>query len=619
MALSTTLFKYGLIALIIVLDAIVATLIFLYGEYYWYLPIIAMGNTYKVLLIIFGVVFQIFKRIKRLCRKKRDISKSLPRGTTVGFLMPCYSEDETRLENTMKSLKDTIRVSVEQYGINPIIFVVADGKCRGQFNEFPTYKYLNKMLDTKNQLTLVYNSWKNERVIVDVSYGLYHNIKYMLFVKEKNQSKKDSLIMVRKIIKCLNENNLPAKEVEDMPILANQNKSFNKRIVNILKDEMKITSIDYLFGTDAGTIMDKFTVSRLLKSISKHEKIMGVSGFVRADTYEPQTKYKWLVIYQSFEYIIQQVITRAGQSIFRHVTCLPGCVQIFRMHDHCIGDILNKFEALPSNNILSKIRAYLGEDRRYTCLIQYAHPDARMKMNTHANVYTDVPDTWSVFLSQRRRWFLSSNANNITDIMSSSMPLFIRFIAFAQIWGALFILTNTVCFARFIMFIVQGRSLVVIMSMLSVYLFINAYKILVALIYSDSLGDFVYSILSILIFIVMSIPVNLAVMFYAIATMDDFSWGKTQRVNKNDQREATRLQMGPANLENGNVEQVQPLAEIDNETAVIKYIKVESPCVSDTKIRIEIIDDLSEIEKPLVDEYESDSDNSLVDVVVHVV
>lgn len=616
MAISTTLFKYGLIALIIVLDAIVATLIFMYGEYYWYIPIIAMGNTYKVLLIIFGVVFQLFKRIKRLCRKKRDISKSLPRGTTVGFIMPCYSEDETRLENTMKSLNDTIRVSVEQYGINPIIFVVADGKCRGQFNEFPTYKYLNKMLDTKNQLTLVYDSWKKEKVIVDVSYGLYHNIKYMLLVKEKNQSKKDSLIVVRKIIKCLNESNLPEKDIVDPEaklILANRNQSFYKRIVNILKEEMKLTSIDYLFGTDAGTIMDKFTVSRLLKSISKHEKIMGVSGFVRADTYDPQTKYKWLVIYQSFEYIIQQIITRAGQSIFRHVTCLPGCVQIFRMHDHCIGEILNKFEEQPSNNILSKIRAYLGEDRRYTCLIQYAHPDARMKMNTHANVYTDVPDTWSVFLSQRRRWFLSSNANNITDIMSSSMPIFIRFIAFAQIWGALFILTNTVCFARFIMFIVQGRSLVVIMTMLSVYLFINAYKILVALIYSDSLGDFVYSLLSIAIFIVMSIPVNLAVMFYAIATMDDFSWGKTQRINKTDQRDVVRLQAGPANLDNAG-------QEIDNDTAVIKYIKVESPRVSDTRIRIEIIDDeSSEIEKPLIDVYESDSDNSLVEVAIHVV
>lgn len=533
---------------ILSLDLAISALIFIYGQYYWYLPIIAMGNTYRVLLIIANIFFQSYKFIRNIfCRKKKieeRVHESLSVtgsgntyldkhiGKTVGFLVPCYTEDREKLVATLNSITESIRLCVEKYRITPVLFIVVDGKCRGKYNEYPTYQYMNELLNVKSKVTLTYDSWKRTKTSVDVSIGMYKKCKFMLFVKEQNQSKKDSLIIVRKMISYLNEiatGNEKAYETIkskfDLP-----NETMNKRLVSIMHNNLHIDSVDFLFGTDAGTTIGKFTVIQLFESICKNSKIMGVSGFVKVDTMNPRTTYNWLVIYQSFEYVIQQMITRAGQSIFRHVTCLPGCVQIFKMHDKCIGSVLNKFEELPSNNIISKIRAYLGEDRRYTCLIQYASPDARMKINSRADVYTDVPDTWSVFLSQRRRWFLSSSANNVSDVMSSALPLIVRFIAFAQLWCSLFIITNVICFFRVFYFAFSGRPLLTILTMFSVYIFVSLYKLIIAYKYSETLGEFAYFMLSTLVFIIMSQPINIAMMFWALWTIDDYSWGKTQEV-----------------------------------------------------------------------------------------
>jgi chitin synthase len=475
--------------------------------------------------------------------------KKVKKNKNIGFVIPCYTEDKQKILITLESISKSIRLCVDKYHIEPIIFIIVDGKNKGKYNEYPTYQYLNELLNIKkeNTLTMSYVSWKREQTNVDISFGMYdEKYKFMLFVKEKNQTKKDSLILIRKIIKYLNElkieenKNLenddiqivelsPGYDIKNKLIIPNE--TFNNKMVHLIKKEFNINSIDLLFGTDVGTLIEPFTVIQLVESVCKNDNVMGVSGLVRVNSFEQRTKYKWLVLYQAFEYIIQQAITRAGQSIFRHVTCLPGCIQIFKMHDNCIGDILNKFEELPSDNMLSKIRAYLGEDRRYTCLIQYAHPESRMKLNANANVYTDVPDTWSVFLSQRRRWFLSSNANNITDVFSSSLPLIVRFIAFAQLWSTLFIFTNTVCFVRAIIFLCQIESVSACMLLIGVYIFLTGYKIIIAFLYSESLGEFAYFLLSIMIFFIISQPINLIIFIWALLTMDDYSWGKTQNID----------------------------------------------------------------------------------------
>lgn len=550
--------KIFVLSTIVILDGISSVLIFVYGKYYWYLPIVAMGSTYKLILIMSNIFFQIFKCVSH-CYRNRDEGKyKIPQGKNVGFLIPCYTENKQKIMTTINSIVESIRLCVDKYKIEPIIFIVVDGKCKGKYNEYATFQYMNEIFGVDNKITMSYISWKNEKTTADISYGIYKNkYKYILFIKEKNQTKKDSLIMVRKIVKYLNERR--AEEIKDfgngdmrivelMPGYDTKNKlnipneKFNEMMIKIIREKFGINTIDLLFGTDAGTQIEPFTITKLVESACKNEKIMGVSGFVKVDTFDQRSKYKWLVIYQSFEYVIQQVITRAGQSIFRHVTCLPGCVQIFKMHDNCIGEVLNKFEEQPTDGLLSKIRAYLGEDRRYTCLIQYAHPDARMKINTAADVYTDVPDKWSVFLSQRRRWFLSSNANNVSDMLSSSMPLIVRFIAFAQLWSSLFIFTNVICFIRVIIFVFEIRTAGMFLTLLGVYIFITVYKIFVAIKYSESLGEFAYFSLSMIIFFIMSQPVNLIVLLWALWTLDDYSWGKTQEVEKSSvQQQVTTI------------------------------------------------------------------------------
>ena len=131
-------------------------------------------------------------------------------------------------------------------------------------------------------------------------------------------------------------------------------------------------------------------------------------------------------MYQYAEYTFAQCLKRFAQSNITHkVSCLSGCNQILRVTEETCGEtILQKFNYLPNenDNIFDHIRSYAIEDRNHVCLMLSTYPYVHTVQTLDAIAYTNVPTTIPIFLSQRRRWNLGANSNDMMLIYLVAFP-----------------------------------------------------------------------------------------------------------------------------------------------------------------------------------------------------
>src|SRR5258706_3659481 len=102
--------------------------------------------------------------------------------------------------------------------------------------------------------------------------------------------------------------------------------------------------------------------------------------------------------------------------------------------------------------MIHQVRALAGEDRNYICLIFFQSPHVQTTMALNAIAYTDSPTGLPisssgsnflttlgvmVFLSQRKRWTLSTCANDMLICAKNEMNWFERCCSAADIlvWG----------------------------------------------------------------------------------------------------------------------------------------------------------------------------------------
>jgi chitin synthase len=72
---------------------------------------------------------------------------------------------------------------------------------------------------------------------------------------------------------------------------------------------------------------------------------------------------------------------------------------------------VNVVDTLHKKNLL-----HLGEDRYLTTLILKHFPNYKTKFTPDATCKTNAPDTWSILLSQRRRW-INSTVHNLGELV----------------------------------------------------------------------------------------------------------------------------------------------------------------------------------------------------------
>jgi len=127
---------------------------------------------------------------------------------------------------------------------------------------------------------------------------------------------------------------------------------------------------------------------------------------------------------QVYEYYISHHLTKAFESLFGSVTCLPGCFSVYRIRTADKGRpiiissrVIDEY-AEPNVDTLHKKNLFsLGEDRYLTTLMMKHFPTFKMKFTPDAIAHTVAPSSWAVLLSQRRRW-INSTVHNLFELIS---------------------------------------------------------------------------------------------------------------------------------------------------------------------------------------------------------
>ena len=151
---------------------------------------------------------------------------------------------------------------------------------------------------------------------------------------------------------------------------------------------------------------------------------------------------------QVYEYYISHHLSKAFESLFGSVTCLPGCFSMYRIRTAdkgrpiIISNRVIEEYAEPLVDTLHKKNLFsLGEDRYLTTLLLKHFPTFRTKFTPDAVAHTIAPESWRVLFSQRRRW-INLTVHNLCEL--AFLPeLFgfccfsMRFFVFIDLLGAL--------------------------------------------------------------------------------------------------------------------------------------------------------------------------------------
>jgi chitin synthase len=182
----------------------------------------------------------------------------------------------------------------------------------------------------------------------------------------------------------------------------------------------------------------------------------------------------------------------------------------------------NNIDTLHKKNLLS-----LGEDRYLTTLMIKYFPQMSYKYLPDAYALTEAPATWSVLLSQRRRW-INSTIHNLAEMIwidHCGFCLFsMRFVVIIDLFGTL-ILPATLAYLIYLIYTVASHTGPLPLISL----------IMIAAVYGLQAIIFIvkrqWQHVGWMIIYIMAYPIwSLILPVYSFWKQDDFSWGNTRIV-----------------------------------------------------------------------------------------
>ncbi|KAJ2226200.1 hypothetical protein IWW45_007563 [Coemansia sp. RSA 485] len=172
---------------------------------------------------------------------------------------------------------------------------------------------------------------------------------------------------------------------------------------------------------DVGTKPTSTSIYHLWKSFDHDERVAGACGEIAADLGKG-CKYVFtnpLVAAQNFEYKISNILDKPLESIFGYISVLPGAFSAYRfsalqdtspgngpLSSYFKGELMH---SAGSDSGIFEANMYLAEDR-ILCfeLVAKRKCNYVLRYVKNAKAVTDVPDTLSELISQRRRWLNGS-------------------------------------------------------------------------------------------------------------------------------------------------------------------------------------------------------------------
>ncbi|KAJ1333546.1 Chitin synthase [Microdochium nivale] len=376
--------------------------------------------------------------------------------------VPAYTEGEESLRKALDSL-----TALQYDNKRKLICVICDGVIVGEGNDRPTPKIVLDILGVDPKLDPPALPFKSIGTgIEQLNYGKVYSglyefegnvVPYIVVVKmgkeseqakskPGNRGKRDSQVLLMSFLNRVHHRS---------PMNPLELEMFHQ-INNVIGVDPEL--YEYLFMVDADTSVREDSLNRLVAACANNSKIAGICG----ETALQNEERSWWSMIQVYEYYISHHLSKAFESLFGSVTCLPGCFSMYRLRtadkgkpliisDNVIREYsICKVDTLHVKNLLS-----LGEDRFLTTLMTKYFPQMSYKFIPDAYCQTAAPETWSVLLSQRRRWINSTIHNLCELVLLKDMCGFccfsMRFVVFIDLFGTV-ILPATACSIGYIIY-----------------------------------------------------------------------------------------------------------------------------------------------------------------------
>ena len=291
------------------------------------------------------------------------------------------------------------------------------------------------------------------------------------------------------------------------------------------------TFYEFLLQIDADTVVAPDSATRFVASFLHDTRLIGVCG----ETALTNAKSSFITMMQVYEYYISHNLTKAFESLFGSVTCLPGCFTMYRIRAAETGkplfvskEVVDAYSEIRVDTLHMKNLLHLGEDRYLTTLLLKFHSKYKTKYIFRAHAWTIAPDSWKVFMSQRRRWINSTVHNLIELIPLQQLCGFccfsMRFVVFLDLLSTIVQPVIVAYIAYLIVLLATDASVVP----LTAFVLLGAIYGLQAIIFIlrrkwEMIGWMVIYVIATPIF-ACGLPL------YAFWHMDDFSWGNTRVV-----------------------------------------------------------------------------------------
>ncbi|KAK3068577.1 hypothetical protein LTR53_013740 [Teratosphaeriaceae sp. CCFEE 6253] len=461
--------------------------------------------------------------------------KNMPEGLDkfVICTVPAYTEDEDSLRRAIDS---AARMRYDDK--RKLLFIICDGMIIGQGNDRPTPRIVLDILgvpETVDPEPLSFESLgegQKQHNMGKVYSGLYevqgHIVPFIVVTKigkpnevsrPGNRGKRDSQMILMRFLNRVHYN-LPMTPLE---------LELHHQIRNVIG--VNPTFYEFLLQIDADTVVAPDSATRFVSAFLHDTKLIAVCG----ETALSNAKSSMITMMQVYEYYISHNLTKAFESLFGSVTCLPGCFSMYRIRAAETGkplfvsrEIVEDYSEIRVDTLHSKNLLHLGEDRYLTTLLLKYHPKYKTKYIMRAHAWTIAPESWSVFMSQRRRWINSTVHNLIELIPLQQLCGFccfsMRFVVFLDLLSTIVQPVIVGYIVYLIVVVVQNPSSVPITA----FILLGAIYGLQAIIFIvrrkwEMIGWMLIYMLATPIF-------SCGLPLYSFWHMDDFSWGNTRMI-----------------------------------------------------------------------------------------
>ncbi|KAG1466782.1 hypothetical protein G6F46_000058 [Rhizopus delemar] len=476
------------------------------------------------------------------------------------MVVTCYSEGEEGLRTTLDSL-----ANADYPSSHKMLLVICDGIITGSGNGKSTPDIVLSMMKDE----LVPKEKAQPYSYVAISDGVKRHNKAKVyagyykytdsddarfpFTPEEKQQRVPMVV----IVKCGTEAEAKEKKPgnrgkrDSQVILMNtmQKIFYGDRMCELeyqlSKAIIKVTGhhpgrFETCLMVDADTKIYPDSLARMIACMSRDPYIMGLCG----ETKIANKGDSWVTAIQVFEYYISHHMSKAFESIFGGVTCLPGCFCMYRIVARkgdrivpifCSSNIVEMYCENVVDTLHKKNLLLLGEDRYLTTLMLRTFPKRKMVFVPQAICKTVVPDTFPVLLSQRRRW-INSTVHNLLELLlirdlCGTFCFSMQFIVFMELIGTA-VLPAAILFTLYLIVISFFVTPVPIIPLVLLAAILGLPAVLISL----TTRKMVY--IGWMCVYLLSLPIwNFILPAYAYWHFDDFSWGQTRLVDGGEKKE----------------------------------------------------------------------------------